>query len=195
MEIALFIIGFIIVFFVVINVFRKLHMDAIHYNLLDLADEIGGEVLKRGMLSRPVYHGDLNGMDLTVNFSTERVQKKRRQFINISIARVLQNNLTIATRQWLENTAGSAPEEFDILEIDSDTEYLIRKSSKKSYLRKNGQDEFSECLKKLSPFNYIYGGPTGILFEQECENLATCTKHPQLKENIDHLYRLAKVLV
>ena len=195
MEIALFIIGFIVVFFVVINVFRKLHMDAIHYNLLDLAEEIGGDVLKRGMLSRPVYHGAFKGMNLTINFSTERAQKKRRQYINISFARVLQNNLTIATREWLENTNGSAPEEFDVLKIDDNTEYLIRKSSKKSYVRKNEQDEFADCLKKLAPFNYIYGGPTGILFEQECENLADCTKYPHLRENIDQLYRLAKVLV
>ena len=37
---------------VIINYLRKLHWDVIHHNLLELVDDIGGKILRQGMLGR-----------------------------------------------------------------------------------------------------------------------------------------------
>ena len=87
MEIVIFFVVFIVVFLIIINYLRKLHLDAIHFNLLSLIDDIGGAVIRKGFLARPVYHGSYQGIEVTINFSSERSQKKRRQYLNISLAR------------------------------------------------------------------------------------------------------------
>ncbi len=73
----------VILFFVIINYLRKLHWDAIHNNLLDLEDEIGGAVIRKGFLARPVFHAKYKGSEVTINFSQDKRQGKRINYIDI----------------------------------------------------------------------------------------------------------------
>ena len=194
MEIVLIIIGLIIVFLVAINYLRKLHLDALHFNLLEVVDVLGGQVLRRGLLSRPVYHGKFKGIELTVNFSSERTQKKRREFLNISFARQMKQNLTISTSSWIESQNQGELNDFEPLAIEDNTTYVIRNISQSEYVKKNKDREFREAVKNLTPFNYIYCGQSGLLYERECENLAVCTKHPKVVDLIEAIYQLTRVL-
>lgn len=194
MEIVLALIVFVFLFLVVINYMRKLHLDAIHFNLLDLVDTIGGQVLRKGFLSRPVYHGAYKGIDLTINFSTERSQKKRRQYLNISMAKNSDNNITISTDEWIQGRNESSSTIFEPLEINGDVKYVIRKPRNISYLKKDHKNIFKECIKNLTPFTYMYFGQNGLLFERECDNVALCTKHPNLENIIELLFKLTKTL-
>lgn len=194
MEIVISIIVFVIVFLVVINYMRKLHLDAIHFNFLEFVDVIGGQVLRKGFLSRPVYHGAYKGIDLTINFSSERSQKKRRQYLNISMAKNSDNNITISTDEWIKGRDESSSSIFEPLEIDGDVKYVIRKPQNVSYIKKDKKQVFNECIKNLTPFTYMYFGQNGLLFERECENIAVCTKHPDLENIVELLYKLTQTL-
>lgn len=190
MNFVLIIIASIIIFLVVINYLRKLHLDAIHSNFLALVDEIDGSVLRKGLLSRPVYHGTYQGTELTINFSSERAQKKRRQYLNISIARNSTHNITLSTEAWIKDRGENTSDIFESLSIQGAEGYLIKKPAGISFLKKGKKDEFNKCIKSLAPFNYIFIGQSGMLFERECENIATCTKHPKLKEDVALLFKL-----
>lgn len=194
MEIVISLIVFVILFLVIINYMRKLHLDAIHFNLLELVDTVGGQVLRKGFLSRPVYHGAYKGIDLTINFSTERSQKKRRQYLNISMAKNSVNNITISTDEWIKGRKESSSAIFEPLEIDGDVKYVIRKPRNADYLRKDYKQNFIECIKNLTPFTYMYFGQNGLLFERECDNIALCTQHPKLENIVELLYQLTKSL-
>ena len=194
MEIVLSIIGSIIIFLIVINYLRKLHLDAIHFNFLELADTIGGQVMRKGILSRPVYHGAFKSIELTVNFSSERSQKKRRQYLDISMAINSNYNITISTRDWIEGRNEESSSDFEPLNIQGDVDYVILKREDIAYVKKNNEDKFIECVKSLTPFTFIFIGKNGILFERECNNIAQCTKPPMLKDTIELLFELSKTL-
>ena len=194
MEIVLFTIGTIVIFFVIINYLRKLHLDTIHDNFLELADSIGGQVMRRGILSRPVYHGAFKSIELTINFSSERAQKKRRQYLDISMAKNSKYNITISTQDWIADRNEESSSAFESLKIPGDVNYVILKPANVTYFKKNSENKFIECVKDLTPFTYIYIGQNGILFERECNNIAQCTKPPKLKDKIELLFELSKTL-
>jgi len=194
LEIVLFIIGSIVIFLVVINYLRKLHLDAIHFNFLELADVIGGQVIRKGILSRPVYHGAYKSIELTVNFSSERSQKKRRQYLDISMAKNSSYNITISTQDWIEGRNEDSSADFVPLEIPGDVNYVILKPDNVTYVKQINENKFIECIKDLTPFTFIYIGQNGILYERECNNIAECTKPPKLKDNVELLFELSKTL-
>jgi hypothetical protein len=190
----LFVIGSIIIFLVIINYLRKLNLDAIHFNFLELADSIGGQVIRRGILSRPVYHGAFKSIELTINFSSERAQKKRRQYLDISMAKNSRYNITISTQDWIADRNEESSSDFEPLNIPGDVDYVILKPAKGTYVKKVHENKFFECIKDLTPFTYIYIGQNGILFERECNNIAQCTKPPKLKDTIESIFELSKTL-
>ena len=194
MEIVLFLIGSIIIFLVIINYLRKIHLDAIHFNLLNLADSIGGQVIRKGLLSRPVYHGAFKSIELTINFSSERAQNKRRHYLDISMAKNSEYNITISTKDWITDRNEESSSDFVPLEIPGDMNYVILNPENVTYVKKINENKFVECIKNLSTFNYIYIGKNGILFERECNNIAQCTKTPELTETIEHIFELSKTL-
>jgi hypothetical protein len=173
---------------------RKLHLDAIHFNFLELADNIGGQVIRRGILSRPVYHGAYKSIELTINFSSERSQKKRRQYLNISMAKNASFNITISTQDWIRDRNEESSSDFEPLHIPGDINYVILKPENVTYVKKINENKFIECIKDLTPFTYIYIGKNGILFERECDNIAQCTKLPKLRNTIDLIFELSKTL-
>jgi len=194
LEIVLFIIGCIVIFLVIINYLRKLHLDAIHFNFLELVDRIGGQVIRKGILTRPVYHGAFKSIELTINFSSERVQNKRRHYLDISMAKISDYNITISTQDWIADRNEESSSDFVPLEIPGDVNYVILKPENFTYGNKIHEKKFMACIKDLTPFTYIYIGKNGILFERECHNIAQCTKPPKLKDTIEFLFELSKTL-
>jgi hypothetical protein len=178
----------------VINYLRKLNLDAIHFNFLELADTIGGQVMRKGILSRPVYHGAFKSIELTVNFSSERAQKKRRQYLDISMAKNSSYNITISTRDWIEGRSEESSSDFVPLDIPGDVNYVILKPDDVTYVKEINEKRFIECVKNLTPFTFIYIGQNGILFERECDNIALCTKSPKIKDTVELLFELSTTL-
>jgi hypothetical protein len=150
--------------------------------------------MRRGILSRPVYHGAYKSIELTINFSSERSQKKRRQYLDISIAKNSSYNITISTQDWITDRNEDSSSDFVPLDIPGDVNYVILKPADVTYVKKINEKKFIECVKELTPFTFIYSGQNGILFERECNNIAQCTKTPKLKETVELLFELSKTL-
>jgi hypothetical protein len=185
---------FLILLLVAMNFLRKLQWDAIHNNLLDLTDDIGGQVIRQGMLGRPIFHGNYRKLDITVNFSTERSKKGRNNYIDISIGRNFNQTFTISALDWLREREGSALDEFTEISMNSQKKYGMRSKSGLDVIKKNMQQKFYELLQEMDPFSFIFIGYNGLLFEKRGGNLAMSTKHPVLKKNIDSLIELSGIV-
>jgi hypothetical protein len=181
----LVLIGFIII----INYLRKLHWDNIHFNLLTLADEIEGEIFRRNFLARPIFYGKYKGIEITINFSSERISKDRSNYIDISLNKNVMHSFTIASLAWLRERKDSSENAYRELEIAGQRKYGIRKGDARFYTKK-----ITNLLQKLDPFNFIFAGSTGVLMEIQCKNTAVATKHPLLKQKIESLYNFLEAL-
>ena len=185
----------IITIFLLINFLRKLHWDTIHNNLIELVESIGGKVIRKGILSRPFYHGDYKGNALTINFSSERTKKGRLNYIDISLSKKLKSSLTISSLSWLRERQEDSINDFEPLSSDGILNYGIKKKKNLRFVHKNRYKEFIQNIQKLDPFNFIYIGEMGILFERQCENIAISTKHPIPQELVETLVNLTKIIL
>jgi hypothetical protein len=180
--------------FFIFNLLRKLHWDAIQINLLELADTIGGSVIRKGILARPIYHGRYQDKDLTINFSTDRTGGKRNNFIDISIGMNLKNVYTISSLEWIRESSAGSIGDFVPLELTTDVEYGIRQSKGEKLAGKAESAKIKNYIRELDPFRFLHVSQNGILFEKEGENLGISTKHPKLKQQIDTLFGLIQTV-
>jgi hypothetical protein len=174
---------------------RKLHWDIIHHNLYDLIDEIGGKVIRHGFATRPFYHGIYQGYKLTINFSAEKTKKGRRNYVDISINKKVGKSITIASVKWLEENKADLLKNFIPFHDQDINQYGISITDKQNIYIKKIENKIKHHIKSMDNFNFIFLGASGVLLEMVCDNLAYTTKHPRLKENIDSLLRLVKVIV
>ena len=78
----------------------------------------------------------------------------------------------------------------EIVPIGNSQEYGIRIKDEV----KIKKTDLKSHLQKLVPFNYLFLGQTGLIFEKESKNLATETKLDSLKPYIESIYNLSNVL-
>jgi hypothetical protein len=174
---------------------RKLHWDIIHNNLYDLIDQIGGKVIRHGFATRPIYYGKYKGYELTINFSTEKTKKGRKNCIDVSINKKINNSITIALVKWLnENNADILKNFLPFTHTDID-KYGISVKDKQDIIIGKLENKIKDYIKCLGDFNFIFLGVSGVLLEIACDNVAYATKHPKLKEKIDCLIQLVRVIV
>ncbi len=167
----------------------SLHWLSVQKNLHDLTGSIGGNVLRKGFLGRPIYHGKYKNMDITINFSSEKSGKHRINYLDISIGTPLKKKFTISSLRWLRERGETSVDDFEPISMKN-SEYGILKNHKLNMQKGSVQNIITD----LDPFVYVYGGQNGILFEKECQNLAICTRHPKLKEILDTLANLIKLI-
>jgi hypothetical protein len=179
----------VVVFVLLVNYLRKLHWDSIHFNLLTLADNVEGEIFRRNFMARPVFYGKYNGIEITINFSSERTGKGRNNYIDISFSKKVKHTFTISSLDWLHERKDASPEEYREIEISGQKKYGIRKGGSKLY-----SEKIIKCIETLDPFNFIFAGGTGVLMEIQCKNTAMATKHPLLMEKIEALNDFLKAL-
>ena len=176
--------------FILLNILRKWYWDTIQSNLLDLANEIGGQVIRRGFFSRPVYQGRYRDADLTINFSGERTKKGRVNLIDISLTANLSESITISSYPWLREIAEKSIAEYGPLPGSDPPLYGIRLADSSKYKTKLAGSDFTGSIALLHPFRFIFISPRGILFEKEAKHLPQDTKHPLLQEQLDGLFKL-----
>ena len=171
-----------------------MHWDAIQHNLFDLTEKIGGSVLRKGILARPIYHGKYRNMDLTINFSTDKSEGKRKNYIDISIGKKLSSAFTISALDWIRESSAGSLEEFTPIELHTHTVYGIRQHKGKNLLQRQRKNEIIDCLHQLDPFRFLHASTNGVLFEKEGDNLGISTKHPNLEKYIEALYQFIRTI-
>jgi len=161
----------------------------------DLIDDIGGKVIRNGFASRPIYYGKYKGYDLTINFSTEKTKKGRRNYIDISINKKISNSITIAMVKWLRENNADILKNFLPFNHPDINKYGISIKDIKNIIIGKLENRIKEYIKSLGDFNFIFLGSSGVLLEIACDNVAYATKHPRLKEKVDCLIQLVEVIV
>jgi hypothetical protein len=161
----------------------------VHSNLFDLVDDIGGNVFRRGFLARPVYHGNYNNCEVTINFSQERIKSSRKNYINISIDKKIKKSVTIVSLDWIKSQNEST-NDFEIISLHNSQEYGIRIKN----INNTKKIELKSQIEKIIPFNYIFFGQTGLIFEKESKNLGIDTKFDLLKSDIEIIYKLSNLI-
>jgi hypothetical protein len=179
----------LVLFFFLINYLRKLHWDVIHSNLLDLVDEFSGNVYRRGFLARPVFHGTYKNCEVTINFSQERINSKRKNYINISIDKENKKSVTIVSMDWIK-LQNESSDDLGIISMNDSQEYGVRIKS----INNTTKNELISQMENLVPFNYVFLGQTGLIFEKESQNLGKETKLDSIKPYIETIYNLSNIL-
>ena len=100
---------------------RKSLWDEIHRNLLDLEDKYGGHVVRHRFASRPVYHTKISGYDLAINFSADKLNGKRVNYINLSYGAPASFSCTIADWNWLQKQEAGEQKDYKIISARDST--------------------------------------------------------------------------
>jgi hypothetical protein len=182
----------LLMIWIILNVLRKFHWDAIHLNLLDLADSMSGKVIRNGFFARPIFHGSYQDTDLTVNFSSDRVGKGRKNLIDISLARNMDQSATISSLDWLKEREEKSIKEYNPFVVSGQFRYGILTDNHPDFQVKLKNEHLVESIEKLHPFRFIFISRQGILFEKEMENLPQDTRHPRIKELIDTIFEFIR---
>ena len=166
-----------------------MHWDAVHNNLFDLVDEFGGNVYRRGFLARPVFHGTYKNCEVTINFSQERINSKRKNYFNISIDKKINKSVTIVSLDWIKSQNEST-DDLEIISMNNSQQYGIRIKN----INNTKKNELKSQMENLIPFNYVFLGQTGLIFEKGSKNLAIDTKSDAMKPYIETVYNLSNIL-
>ena len=173
---------------------RKLTWDTIHQNLLDLVDDLGGKVTRRGYASRPIYQGTYKNEQVMINFSRGKSKKGSINYIDVTLGHKAGKTLTISSKIWLASMGEHNPSDYVSFPLKDNENYVLRPASDNQVRELAGNEEFIDILEKLSPFAYMFISQNGILYEIPSQNIIEDTRHPLLKEKIQLLYNLSRVI-
>ncbi len=171
---------------------RKTMWDAVHRNLLDLLDHYDGEVVRRSFAARPIFHGKLNGVTVTLNFSSERTAGKRINYIDISYAAGSSFNATISDKAWLEKQDAGELEDFETVTNENGRPFIVRPASDpkvKAWLK---TPLFSEIINRFNGLAYIFLGKSGTLCEFISDDIIRSTKFENLNPKLILIEKLGK---
>jgi hypothetical protein len=173
---------------------RKSLWDTVHRNLLDLEDHFEGKVIRKSFLARPVFHGKINDVLLTLNFSTEKTANGRLTYIDISYDLSTKISLTISAQNWLDEQNAGEQEDFTTILNDHGTTFLVRPVSKPEIQQLLKQDIFKAFINEFNDLAYFFSGKTGILCEFKTDQIAVACELDRLKKRLDLIDGLARAI-
>lgn len=169
---------------------RKTMWDAVHRNLLDLEDHYHGKVIRRSFAARPVFHGEINGAALTLNFSTEKLAGQRLTYIDLSLAMRSAVSFTLSERDWLKKQQAGSISDATLLENDYGTKFLLRPVSQPDVAQLAENPAFMDIVNHFKGLAYLFIGRNGLLCEWRTEEVIKATE----LENMDRKIRLLQKL-
>jgi len=173
---------------------RKSLWDVVHRNLLDLQDAYEGRVMRRSFLARPVFNGKINGREITINFSSEKLDGKRITYIDITFNIHASFSCTIAASAWLKKQQDGKAEDFTFIQNNQGREFLIRPASDNKVQDFIQTEQFHDIINKFDGLAYLFVNRHGLICEFETEDLARKTEFEQLNSKLVYLENLEKVL-
>ncbi|MBD3223306.1 MAG: hypothetical protein GF313_01145 [Caldithrix sp.] len=173
---------------------RKTMWDAVHRNLLDLEDQFNGKVFRRGFASRPYFHGKIDGIDTTINFSSEKTDGKRITYVDISYARPSSVSFTLTNLNWLRKQHSDGLEDSEQLQNGSGERFLIRPSSNPQVKKLINSPLIIDIMDNFTNLAYIFVGPSGIISEFITEEVIKSTEFDELQKRIQMLEQLGEAV-
>jgi len=190
----IFVIAIILLIWFVLVYVRKSMWDAVHRNLLDLEDYFEGKVIRNSILARPVFHGNINGTLITLNFSTEKTKNGRVTYINISYDLTTKFSLTLSSEEWLNEQDAGEQEDYTKVKNNYGQTFLIRPFSKDEVKQIINKEVFIDFINQFSNLTYFFSGKTGILCEFKTEQIAKETEIANLENRFMLIDKLSRAI-
>ncbi len=172
---------------------RKTMWDAVHRNLLELEDHFEGKVIRNGFASRPVFHGLFNKIPITVNFSTERINKNRYTFIDISLATGAEHSLTLIAERWYSRFASGESSDFFKIAYGKDQNCFAKPMTQRIQ-QITASEILKSFLNKYPGFVYCFIGATGAIIEYQTEEIISDTGFDKISAAIEFVYELTSMI-
>jgi hypothetical protein len=187
MSIVLIILAIIIAFFGLILFFRKVQYDHIHANLQKMVDEYGGEVVRTGRISMPVYHGKYKNKDLVINFSSVKAENGDREYYaTFSYDAKVPFSFNIMSVPWLE--AHPVDQNPDVETIVSGKLRISSGQGDVIRIFQKNPDLITE-LRELDNFVYFFSSVRGAMFEIKIPDILNGSKFAVLNDTLESMHR------
>lgn len=174
---------------------RKSLWDVVHRNLLDMEDSYDGKVIRDGFAARPVFHGTVNGKDITINFSSARSENKRQNYIDFTLSADISATLTIAESHWLksQNNGGSVPDSLAI-ETSNGFVYHVMPAGKPICKKLAADERFINLLTEFDRLAYFFVGKTGAICEFVSDALDKDTEFTVMEKRLSQIDALLNLI-
>ena len=173
---------------------RKTLWDGVHRNLLDLEDNYDGKVIRNGFAARPVFKGQINGVDVTINFSTAKSSSGRRTYIDYTLTISSKLTITIAEKNWLKEQNGEEHKENTELIINDDLTYVIMPPNNRKIERLIAKEEFRRSLTRFNNLAYFFVGKSGTICEFWSDKIDRDTTFEVMKSRLDQIRILLSII-
>lgn len=171
----------VILFYVLLIFIRKTMWDAVHRNLLDLEDRFEGRVMRRGFATRPVFHGKMNGISFTINFSTEKKEGRRNTYIDFSFALASEISCTVSEKEWLQKQTSEEIRDYLVMQNKSGKEFILRPASAAG-IKKIAQSPALKNIIDSKGLAYLFAGKSGLICEFATEEVVKFTEVDNLEK-------------
>jgi hypothetical protein len=169
---------------------RKSLWDVVHQNLIDMEDNFSGQIIRNGFAARPVFHGKMNGDDLTINFSTARTKSGRKTYINISSTLKRNHSLTITEKNWLLEENSKIPENGIEITVNENCSYIVMPGQDKEIGHILTSRKFQDALKNFEKLAYLFIGKSGTICEFWSTQIDKDTQFDLMKSRLKNIQTL-----
>ena len=173
---------------------RKSLWDVVHQNLLDLEDNYDGKIIRNGFAARPVFHGKVDGNNLTINFSTAKTNSGRKTYIDISLTVESDFSLTITEKKWQQEQDGETRKNALELATNNGTTYYIMPGDSEKVKVLTGDEGLKEVLEKFENLVYFFIGQSGAICEFWSDKIDIDTKFETMQPRLKQIRKLLEVL-
>jgi hypothetical protein len=185
--------GFFIILAVLV-LMRKSMWDVVHQNLIDLEDHYDGKIIRNGFASRPVFHGKVDGSELTINFSTAKAKSGRKTYIDFTLTKSSDISLTIAEKNWLKEESDSEQQNPTEIIINDDLSYIVMPSDNHKIRKIISKEGFRPALSQLDGLAYFFVGKSGTIVEFITDKIDRDTKFKLMKKRLEQINGLQSII-
>jgi len=186
--------GIILLIWFTMIYIRKSLWDVVHRNLLSLEDNFEGKVIRKNFLNRPVFHGKIKSIPVTVSFSTAKSIDGRVTYLNVSLDLPTKTSLTVSAKKWLEEQDAGELEDFSEIENDYGEKFIIRPGSNQSVKDLIENNILTEFINEFRNLAYYFSGRTGVLCEYMVDQAAESTQFEQLSKRLLLIENLSRAI-
>ncbi len=180
----------IIILWALLIYLRKTMWDAVHRNLLELEDHYEGQVMRASFANRPYFHGKIDNIHFTLNFSTGKMNGQRVTYIDCSIEQSAPVSFSLSSKEWLLKQNAGEIEDGRELQNQSGQVFVLRPASDKKVSQYISNNIFNEFLEEFPDLAYFFAGQSGIICEWMTEEVIKSTEF----ENLDIRLQIIKQL-
>ncbi len=173
---------------------RKSLWDVVHRNLLDLEDRYNGKIIRNSFAARPIFHGQISGDELTINFSTAKSKSGRKTYIDISLNVSADFSLTITEKNWQQEQDGNTPENSYELSLNNGNSYFLMPANSKKIVTLSSKKELKEILEKFNNLAYFFIGKSGIICEFWSDKIDRDTEFEIMQPRLEQIRGLLAII-